>query len=78
VAVLATPLLVLGACAGCSYPADRPDRFAPEPNPAQRVAEAIVWCKRAGFPVVRLEVETTKTHIRCGSLDTVVMVKGER
>jgi hypothetical protein len=71
-AILVTPLLVMVAYAGCGYPADRPDRFAPEPDPAQRVAEAIKWCRMAGYPVVRLEVTGATTRVRCASMSVTV------
>lgn len=72
-AMLLTPVVVLLGCAGFGY---QPP--APELTPEQRTAEAVVWCKRAGVPVVRLEVEGPRTLIRCGSAEFTVMTKGAR
>lgn len=74
--ILAAPLLVLAACAGVGYEAEADGKYAPSPE--QRVAEAVVLCRKAGFPVVRLEVDGPRTLIRCASLEVTVMVKGAR
>lgn len=72
VSLLVTPLLVMGACKGMGFEAERPDKYAPEPDPAQRVAEAVVHCRRAGYPVVRLEVTHGTTRIRCAQYTVTV------
>jgi hypothetical protein len=70
VALLAVPMLVMAACSGLGYEAERPDKY--QPDPAQRVAEAVVWCKRAGYPVVRLEVDRGLTRVRCAEMSVTV------